>query len=922
MGSGCSSKSALKVTPLHKALQYGAFSSTIIPGGPQIDEPEDEPSHAPSSSSMSNPFSGHGLRWNRTAKQSQRVRRQRGSSMKPGDSRLWSDGTDLSTELSAEQRRFLGKVLQKHFLFAGLEDDERSTVIGHMAPQKGVSGETIFNQGDRGDCCYIIQSGTFTVSIDDRNVKTLKSKLSFGELAMLYNVKRTATVTCCQEGTLWKMDGKTFRICMEKLSNKHFQRAMNFLEKDTQFCAMKEDDRKRLAATCYVQLFTRGEIILREGEKGDWMLIVIEGTARTVDRFGNTAVKGPGTMLGSTGMIYTKQQVLGATAVDDVACLALARSSLERLIGPVEDVLRRSAVKALLLDTKAEEMAFFHQLTDDQQNAIIDNFENAGFAEGDAVISAGSQPQLIVIIEGEVAVLPPGVRAFSCANVRSAAQEILTPGMIYGGSSLIQDSQMACDLVALNPVRLHRIGGQMISEALKDSLSEVLRLNEVKRVLSEIFLFKNLNNDQIELTVRSLRDRTYQPGDIIVQQGEEANDFYLIITGTIRVSKDGQQVRSLGRWDYFGERALLLQERRSATCQAEDACNCLSLDRQLFANIVGNFRCELEHRINLQDLDITMDDLRLKAVVGRGSFGIVKLVYHRIDENRMYALKCVSKKQVVEQGQQHAMSVEREINAQCYHPYIMQFITTFQDTKNIYFLTEFLGGGDLFNAIREIGSLTKDQAQFFTGCIILAIEYLHGLGIMYRDLKPENVLLDFQGNAKLVDFGCCKKAPRANTLVGTPEYFAPEAILGKGYTSAIDWWAVGVMVHEFIVGPLPFGRETDDQLELFREILEAPLQFPSYVADETAVTLISGLLERTPELRLGASTRGAKEIKNHLYFAQFDWSALSGRYTKPPWTPNLRKLQAQWETHGGEKLTEDDNVKKDSGSGFDWTSTF
>jgi len=260
------------------------------------------------------------------------------------------------------------------------------------------------------------------------------------------------------------------------------------------------------------------------------------------------------------------------------------------------------------------------------------------------VISAGSQPQLIVIIEGEVAVLPPGVRAFSCANVRSAAQEILTPGMIYGGSSLIQDSQMACDLVALNPVRLHRIGGQMISEALKDSLSEVLRLNEVKRVLSEIFLFKNLNNDQIELTVRSLRDRTYQPGDIIVQQGEEANDFYLIITGTIRVSKDGQQVRSLGRWDYFGERALLLQERRSATCQAEDACNCLSLDRQLFANIVGNFRCELEHRINLQDLDITMDDLRLKAVVGRGSFGIVKLVYHRIDENRMYALKCVSKK--------------------------------------------------------------------------------------------------------------------------------------------------------------------------------------------------------------------------------------------------------------------------------------
>jgi len=252
----------------------------------------------------------------------------------------------------------------------------------------------------------------------------------------------------------------------------------------------------------------------------------------------------------------------------------------------------------------------------------------------------------------------------------------------------------------------------------------------------------------------------------------------------------------------------------------------------------------------------------------------------------------------------------------------MQFIKTFQDSKNVYFLTEFLGGGDLFYAIREIGNLTKDQCQFFGGCIVLAIEYLHGLGIMYRDLKPENVLLDFQGNAKLVDFGCCKKALFTNTLVGTPWYFAPETILGKGYTCAIDWWALGVMMHEFIVGPLPFGRETEDQLELFREILESPLQFPSYVADEHAVAMISGLLERTPELRLGASTRGAKEIKTHQYFANFDWDALAGRYAKQPWAPNLGKLQAQWEMYQGETITEEGDGTEDCDTGMEWTSSF
>merc|ERR1719436_2297113 len=143
------------------------------------------------------------------------------------------------------------------------------------------------------------------------------------------------------------------------------------------------------------------------------------------------------------------------------------------------------------------------------------------------------------------------------------------------------------------------------------------------------------------------------------------------------------------------------------------------------------------------------------------------------------------------------------------------------------------------------------MAQFYAGSIVLALEYLHGRSIMYRDLKPEN---------ELVDFGCYKKALRTSTLVGTPEYLAPEVILGKGYTGAVDWWALGVMLHEFVVGPLPFGRDTDDQLELFREILEAPLQFPNYVSDETAIAVISGLLERGPELRVGANARGAKEI--------------------------------------------------------------
>jgi len=165
---------------------------------------------------------------------------------------------------------------------------------------------------------------------------------------------------------------------------------------------------------------------------------------------------------------------------------------------------------------------------------------------------------------------------------------------------------------------------------------------------------------------------------------------------------------------------------------------------------------------------------------------------------------------------------------------------------------------------------------------------------MYRDLKPENVLLDEEGTTKLVDFGCCRQATRTYTLVGTPEYLAPEVVLARGYTCTADWWSLGVMLYEFCCGPLPFGRDLDDQLELYREILEAPLEFPEYVIDTLSRDLMSSLLEKNPKRRLGGA-RGAKEIKQHDYFKDFDWNALACGYLDRPWKPNTEHAKKQWE---------------------------
>jgi len=385
----------------------------------------------------------------------------------------------------------------------------------------------------------------------------------------------------------------------------------------------------------------------------------------------------------------------------------------------------------------------------------------------------------------------------------------------------------------------------------------------------------------------SLRVQSFMHGDTVFSQGDIGTDFYIVRRGLVEFRHGGRVLRTIGQMDYFGERAFLNNEPRSATCVAVYDTECWLLDNKTLQGVMQDQMLKyLRERMQLQDTSVTLEQLRCIRVVGRGGFGVVKMVQSR-STNVRYALKCVPKKNIVEQGLQKSIVAERALLAELDHPFIIKFVKTFRTASYIYFLTELCTGGELFDALDNLGCLNQSQAQFYIGSIILAMEFLHARQIGYFDLKSENCLLDSQGHLKLIDFGAAHRlVGQSHKMIGTPGFMAPEVILGKGYTTSADLWTIGICLYEFVFGKLPFGIDfSKGQADCFKRTLSAELQFPEQVASPETRDLIRLLLQRAPAERLGAGFEGYVALKEHKFFSSMSWEDLLGRRIEPPYVP-------------------------------------
>lgn len=488
----------------------------------------------------------------------------------------------------------------------------------------------------------------------------------------------------------------------------------------------------------------------------------------------------------------------------------------------------------------------------------------------------------------------------------------------FGERALLTDELRAADVIAHTDVEvlaLDRESFEALFGSLKDALERTMNL----RVLKSVPLLHELPPQTLEALHSHMVREEFAAKDTIIEQGVEGKKFYIIQLGKVEILKHTKgdnnapettvKITELQAGDYFGEGSIINNTKTNAEVKAITPVVCFSVGHEAFrehlegvhSKIQQEFKVreeqtedELHKTVTKIEASITLDDLEVKSVLGRGTFGVVKLVQHK-QWGTTYALKVLQKDQIVKFKQQKNVLNEKAVMLRARHPFVLKLYTTFKDEKCLYMLLELIQGGELFTLLRTSGGrISGRRARFYASCVLDALLYLHSKQIIYRDLKPENLLIDKDGYIRVVDFGFAKKVTsKTYTLCGTPEYLAPELVSQKGHDRSIDYWALGVLIYEMLEGRSPFtdpGVSPEDEQEyqkiIFNNILRGSYEFTERFSS-AGKSIVRRLLRSRPAERLGMGEGGGDDIRAHKWFAKMEWEKLRKKEIPAVWVPEI-----------------------------------
>lgn len=755
-----------------------------------------------------------------------------------------------------QDRSTIQAALSKHFIFTSLPEEYRLILINSMKFYRLPANELVFEQNQSAMHFFVLATGRLDVVINGRSVNNIKPGEGFGELALLHDTPRSATIRTLEPCALWAVDRISFRKMLQAVNAHNYEENKTFINSIGLFSALTNGQKEALLNALATHRFATGHRIVNEGDPGDLLYIIKDGVVSCTKGGVEIRRLAKGEFFGEQALLYGSTRTATVTAVGGEAkCLSIGREDLVQVLGSqLQHIIYRNTQRMAF-----EKSDILKRLNKQQADKLINRMHVNTYTTGEIVIQQG-QPRgtmLWVVLKGVLRTSQEAIPTLSCVGENSLTKP--------------PEGLFEYDYIAMGEqVHVADISREEFEDCIGGALEQATVNNEALNVIKRVQLLRALSSDRLNALVGALQVVEYSDGQVIVQQHNRGDTFFIIKSGTVDVFKDSVNIRSITKLDYFGERSVLFDDFRSATIMANGPVSCWTLHKDDFLQIIDErIRLQLMRRIELQDDTISFSNLVVVKTLGKGMFGNVFLCVNP-EKNTFYALKTVTRRKVHMYDIHENILQERRILLQLDHVFIVKLVKTFKDEKRLYLLLEFVKGMDLFDVIRKMGLLTDADTKFYAASLILMLEHLHERDIIYRDLKPENIMVDDEGYLRLIDFGTAKIVQgRTYTIVGTPHYMAPEVIMGKGYGLSADLYSIGIIVYELICGQVPFGEDEDDPYTIYERVLEHRLTFPQFLDSMfPARPMIEQLLNQNPAMRSGGSI---DILKANKWLKDMDW---------------------------------------------------
>ena len=763
-------------------------------------------------------------------------------------------------------------IISKHFFLQTLTHQAKEEIIVSMSLYKVSKGVTLYTQGLPGNFWYIVQSGELSVHMNDKQVGTLTTGQSFGERALMDGTLRSNTIIAETDCKLWALKRTVFRKIIEFIFTSNYEENMKFLD---QVNLPIESTLKSIMANNLIQeIYHKGDYICREGEFGSSLYIIKDGEVECIK--GETVIRvlKKGDNFGQKALLEGDVRSLDVKAKTDCKIYSISSEFFKNQYGEnFRQILYFNFITISFNNSK-----IFKKINSKIIAKSFEFFKFRSLKNNELVYPKGQKicEKLCVVLEGNIV-------DKKINKVEAKRYEILFEKKL---SENCEDA-LKNNLVAEPDCILAEIDFAKFKETVGGDLNEAQTKSNQLASFEHVPMFRILSDDKIEFLQNNLKVEKFVNGKKIITQGEIGDKLFIIKKGRVDFFVNSRYIRSLNDGEEFGARSLILSnEKRSATAIANGEVSCYTLTADIFKSILEpNLYEYFTNKIFLEDNTIELKDLDNVKELGSGNFGSVNLVRNKKNKF-LYAIKALNLEQIKIESLEECVEVERDVLLKIDHPFIMKMVKYLKNDSYIFFINEYIKGKELWEVIRDIGLLNKEQTQYYGASILLAIDYLHKQKIIYRDIKPENVMVSVKGYIKIIDFGTVKEIQdRTSTIIGTSHYMAPEITKGEGYSFQVDIWSIAICMYEFFCGKLPFGEDYDDPMDIYRAVSQEELTFPSFVKDEKFMQLMNKMLRKSPTNRLWKF----KQIKEDPYFKDFDWNKLISLSYPPPYKLKMKE---------------------------------